>query len=98
MKTRVDSDSHAKMILKSILDYEKDTTTYGEDTKNVYYANQHRMRNTEKGCRFKALWIDGNAAMIPLKCFKESNLIDVTEFLKQEVQMKNLPCDIGCLT
>ena len=85
--SQVDEDGHRFMLLDEIVDHRKGQTAYDKDEGFVTNANGKRSRRiTTKGWKFLINWKDGTQGWVPLSDIKDSNPIEVAEY----VQVKGL--------
>ena len=80
--SQVDDDGHRYILLDEIVDYKKDDTAIAKDdayTTDKYGRKSRRL--TTKGWSFLVNWKDGSQSWVPLKDIKESNPIEVAEFV-----------------
>jgi hypothetical protein len=80
---QVDVDGNRFLLLKEIIDHEKDPTALSKD--DMMQVNPHGSRNptrryTTKGWRFQCQWADGSTSWEPLRNLKESNPIEVAQY------------------
>ena len=79
----VDNQGYSSHVLSSIVDCRKDGSAV---TKDKAYITSKRgvrsLRQTTIGWHFKVCWKDGTQQWIPLKILKESNPVDIAEFVK----------------
>ena len=81
--TRVDSDRFSLTLLEVITDQHEDNTAVDISDKHVMTSKRRRrLRITTQGWKLKVLWRDGAESWMPLKDFKESNPIKITDFVK----------------
>ena len=80
--TQVDDDGYHNHLLKGILDHSRDKQSLEKKDKWIV-TNRVRwyMQQTTGGLKFRVKWKDGTATWISLKDRKESNPIEVAEYV-----------------
>ena len=79
----VDNQGYSSHMLDSIIDCKKNGSAITKD--NAYITSKRgvrSLRQTTIGWDFQVLWKDGTKQWIPLKILKESNPVDIAEFVK----------------
>ena len=80
--SEVDSNGHHNLLLKEIIDHRKSAMAVPIYEKFVVSKTGRKsLRNTTKGCGFLCLWKDGGTTCSPLKDLKESNPVDIAEYV-----------------
>ena len=80
--SQVDEEGYRYMLLDEIVDYRKDDDAVHKD--DAFVEDEHgrkKQRLTIKGWSFLVNWKDGSQSWVPLKDIKESNPIEVSEFV-----------------
>ncbi|MGH3054233.1 MAG: reverse transcriptase domain-containing protein, partial [Gaiellaceae bacterium] len=78
---QVDDEGNQYLILKEIIDYNKDHSAISKDDMYTYSSNGNQIkRRTTKGWKLCILWKDGSTTWEPLRNLKESNPVEVAEF------------------
>ena len=83
MYSQVDSDGHSYALMDEIIDHQKKETAV--DKVDGFMTDQYgrkKRKYTTKGWDFPVNWKDGTQSWIPLKDIKESNPIEVAEYVK----------------
>jgi hypothetical protein len=79
---QVDSEGQHSHVMDSIIDFKKDGSAVTKDNAFVVTPRGRRkLRQTTIGWQFQVLWKDGTKQWIPLKILKESNPVEVAEFV-----------------
>ena len=82
MYAQVDPDGHSHGILDCIVDFKKDDKALSKDDMYVITkSGRRRMRETTTGRDFLIRYKDDSEQWIPLKLLKESNPLEVAEFV-----------------
>ena len=82
MYSQVDSNGHHTLLLKEITDHRKSATAITIDDKFIVSKTGRKsLRKTTKGWDSLCLWRDGSSTWNPLKDLKESNPVDVAEYV-----------------
>ena len=82
MYSQVDSNGHHTLLLKEITDHRKSSSAIPIDDKYIISKTGRKsLRKTTKGWDFLCLWKDGSSTWAPLKDLKESNPVDVAEYV-----------------
>ena len=82
MYAQVDPDGHVHGILDSIIDFKKDDKALSKDDLYVTTkSGRRRIRETTSGWNFLIQFKDGSEVWMPLKRLKESNPLEVAEFV-----------------
>ena len=82
MYYQVDSNSYHTILLKEITDHRKSVMSVPIDDKFVVSKNISKsLRKSTKGWDFLCLWKYGSTAWAPLKDLKESNPVDIAEYV-----------------
>ena len=82
MYSQVDSNGHHTLLLKEITDHRKSNTAIHIDDKFIISKTGRKsLRKTTKGWDFLCLWKDGSSTWAPLKDLKESNPVDIAEYV-----------------
>ena len=82
MYSQVDSNGHRTLILNAINYYRKSEMAVPIDDKFVFSKTGRKsLINTNKGCYFLCLWKDSSTTWAPLKDLKESNPVDIAEYV-----------------
>ena len=79
----VDNQGYSSHALDSIVDCKKDGSAVTKE--NAYITSKRgvrSLRQTTIGWNFQVRWKDGTQQWIPLKILKESNPVDIAEFVK----------------
>ena len=80
---QVDSTGRHSHVLEAIVDYQKtDAAVLKDDAFIVTKRGQQKLRQTTIGWQFEVAWKDGTSQWVPLKVLKESNPVEVAEFIK----------------
>ena len=80
---QVDADGYSHSMLDSIVDVRKTTdAVYKDDMYITTKSGQRRLRQTTAGWEFLVRWKDGQEQWVHLAILKESNPVDVAEFVK----------------
>ena len=82
MYSQVDSNGHHTFLLKKITDHRKSDMAVPIDD-NFVVSNTGRkiLKKTTKGWDFLCLWKYGSTTWVPLKNLKESNRVDIAEYV-----------------
>jgi hypothetical protein len=78
MYLQIDNDGHHHLIIKEIVDHEKDASAFQPD--DGFVAGNQQRRWTTKGWKLLVEWKDGTSTLVPLKDLKDSNPIEVAEY------------------
>ena len=82
MYSQVDSNGHHTLLLKEITDHRKLVMDVSIDDKFVVSnTGRKSLRKTTKGWDFLCLWKYGSTMWAPLKDLKESNPVDIAEYV-----------------
>ena len=82
MYSQVDSNCHHDLILKKITDHRKSEMAVPIYDKFAIFKNGRKsFRNTTKLWDFLYSWKDGSTTWAPLKDIKESNPVDIAEYV-----------------
>ena len=82
MYTQVDPDGHSHSILDCIIDYKRDATALNKaDMLITTKSGRRRIRQSTNGWKFLLQYKDGSEQWVPLKLLKESNPLEVAEFV-----------------
>ena len=82
MYSQVDSNGHRNLILKEITDHRKSAMTVPIYEKFlVSKTGRKSLRKTTNGWDFLCLQKDGSTTWAPLKDLKESNPVDISEYV-----------------
>ena len=82
MYSQVDSNGHYTLLLKEIAEHSKSVMAVPIDDKFVVSkTGRESLRKTTKGWYFLCLWKDGSKTWNPLKDVKESNSVDISEYV-----------------
>ena len=82
MYYQVDSNSYHTILLKEITDHRKSVMSVHIDDKFVVSKNISKsLRKSTKGWDFLCLWKYGSTMWAPLKDLKESNPVDISEYV-----------------
>ena len=79
-----DIDGHYTTTMKSIVNHRRDGDAVrmaDKYIKSKANPNQRRLRETTVGWHFLVRWSDGTETWIPLKDLKESNPVDIAEYV-----------------
>lgn len=80
--SQVDVDGHRFQLMDHIMDHRTDGTVVSkEDAHFVDTKGKKQRRLTTKGHFFRIAWRDGTDSWVPLKELKETNPVDVAEFV-----------------
>ena len=83
MFTQVDANGHTNTLIESIIDYKKGGSAVDlEDLYSTMNSVQRRMRQTTSGWKLLVLWKYGSEQLIPLNVLKDSNPVELSEFVK----------------
>lgn len=83
MYSQVDSEGYRYDIMDCIVDCAKDGNAVQKgDEYVVTKRGRHRLRKTTAGWKFLVQWKGGNQQWMPLQILKESNPVEVAEFVK----------------
>lgn len=80
---QVDETGNRFLLLKDIIDHEKDSTALSQNEAEVINLNGSRnpaIKFTTKGWKFCCQWTDGSTSWEPLRNLKESNPIELAEY------------------
>lgn len=81
--SQVDEDGHRFQLLDHIIDHRSDHKAIPKEDAFVHDKNGRRSRRcTTKGHYFLVGWKDGTESWVPLKDLKETNPVDIAEFVK----------------
>ena len=81
--SQVDANGHHSLLLDEILDYrKKDGALTKENMYVVTKRGNRKLRKTTIGWDFKILWKDGSTTWLPLRELKESNPVEIAEYVK----------------
>ena len=81
MYSQIDHEGHSQPLLKSIIDYKKDSHDVPKSDMYIYTRSGQRcLRQTTTGWKLLVQFCDGSEQWIPLKVLKETNPVDVTKF------------------
>ena len=79
---QVDADGYHRQLLQGILDHSSDNISVEKKYKWIVSKRGRRsMRQTIVGWKFRVKWKDGTTTWISLKYLKESNPIEVAEYV-----------------
>jgi Reverse transcriptase (RNA-dependent DNA polymerase) len=78
MYSQIDQDGHQTLLIKEILDHQKDGLAVHIDDGLV--AGTQQWRWTTKGWKLLVEWKDASCNWVPLKDLKESNPLEVAEY------------------
>ena len=82
MYSQVDSNGHHTLLLKKITDHRKSEMAVPIDDKFfISKTGRKRLRKNTKGWDFLCLWKYVSTAWAPLKDLKESNPVDIAEYI-----------------
>ena len=80
---QVDSHGRHHHVMEGILDYRKDNSALTKANAFITTKRgQRKLRQTTIGWHFKVQWKDGSSQWVPLKLLKESNPVEVAEFVQ----------------
>ena len=80
---QVDSQGQHHHVMEGILAYRKDKAALTKGNAFITTKRgQRKLRQTTIGWHFKVQWKDGSSQWVPLKLLKESNPVQVAEFVK----------------
>lgn len=80
--SQVDPDGYYSTTMDSILDHKRDGSAVRKQDKYIFSRNgQRKLRQTTVGWQFKIKWKNGRTEWVPLKLLKESNPVDVAEYV-----------------
>ena len=80
---QVDSQGQHHHVMEGILAYRKDKAALTKGNAFITTKRgQRKLRQTTIGWHFKVQWKDGSSQWVPLKLLKESNPVEVAEFVK----------------
>jgi hypothetical protein len=80
--SQVDDEGRRYLLMDETVDHRKDGSAVAAD--DLYYTDKRgvkQMRRTTKGWQLLLQWKDGSNTWIPLKDLKESNPVDVAEYV-----------------
>ena len=81
--SQIDEDGYRYQLLESILDHRKDGRAIPKSEGYVVSKNGNKARKqTTKGWYFKVKWKDGTDSWVALKDLKESNPLQVAEYVQ----------------
>ena len=89
--SQVDDEGHRYLSMDEIVDYKRDESAI--DKADAFITDKHgrkSRRYTTKGWSFLINWKDGTQSWVPLKEMKESNPIEVAEFVVSKKIEMNL--------
>ena len=89
--SQVDDEGHRYLSMDEIVDYKRDESAI--DKADAFITDKHgrkSRRYTTKGWSFLINWKDGTQSWVPLKDMKESNPIEVAEFVVSK-EIENEP-------
>ena len=79
--SQVDSEGRRYLLMDSIIDHKSDKNAVAKDDEFVTLnGKQHRKKTTE-GWHFNVQWKDGTTTWEPLKRLKETNPVDVADYV-----------------
>jgi hypothetical protein len=78
---KVDSEGNQYSLINEIIDHEQRHDAVNADDQYVYYNGKQRQHRTTKGWRFCVRWKDSTTSWIDLKDLKESNPVDVADYV-----------------
>ena len=81
MYSQVDSKGHHFMIMDEIVDYEKDGSAVAADDQYITANGRQHSRKTTKGWKLCIQWMDGSTSWEALKDLKESNPVEIAEYV-----------------
>ena len=82
MYSQVDSNGHHTLLLKEITDHRRSAMDIPIDEKFVVSKTVSKsLRNTTKGWDLLCLWKDDSTTFSPMKDLKESNPVDIAEYV-----------------
>ena len=82
MHSQVDTHGHHTLLLKDIIDHRSSATAIKIDDKHIITKPGFKsLRKTTRGWDFLCMWKDGSTTWTPLKDLKESNPVDVFEYV-----------------
>ena len=82
MCSQVDSNGHHTLLLKEITDHRKLVNAVAIDDKYITSkTGKKSLRKTTKGLDVVCLWRDESLTWAPLKDLKESNTVDIAEYV-----------------
>ena len=82
MYSQIDSNGHHTLILKEITEYRESAMAVPIDDKfMVSNTGRKSLRKSTKGWDFLCLWKDGSTTWAPLRYLKESNPVDIADYV-----------------
>ena len=75
------SNNHTPLLAASIDVYKDDKAIHKDDMYFVTTTGRKHQKKITSGYHFKVIWQDGSTNWIPLSLFKESNPIEVADFV-----------------
>jgi hypothetical protein len=79
---RVDNDGHTVYLLDEIVDHRKKADALSIEDGYHEIAGRQKPKITTRGWEFCVQWKDGSTTWVPLKLIKESNPIEVADYVR----------------
>ena len=79
--SQCDVDGHYTNLMEAIIDHKRDGSAVKMCDKYIKTKSGNKLRQTTVGWQFLIKWKDGTKQWIPLKVLKESNPIEVAEYV-----------------
>lgn len=97
--SQVDPDGLYSTLLECIIDHKRDGSAVRKEDKYIKSQNgQRRLRQTTVGWQFHIKWKNGRTEWVPLKLLKESNPVNVAEYVTaRDLQDVSQHLHGGCL-
>ena len=80
-----DLDGNQHLLLECIVDHKKDGTTVPEAESYTTYKGRKRLNKTTKGWHLYGKWRDSTSSWESLASLKESNPVEVAEYVAQGI-------------
>ena len=84
MLAMCDEEGNQTLLLQHIVDHRKDDTALSEDDSYSYIRGRKYQKKTTKGWKLCVEWKDGTTSWEPLALLKESNPVQVAEYVKAQ--------------
>jgi hypothetical protein len=81
MLSKCDSEGHQYTLMAHITDHKRESTAVTKEEGFTWYRGRKNPRRTTKGWNFCVEWKDGTTSWEPLSILKESNPVEVAEYV-----------------
>ena len=79
--SQVDSEGRRYLLMDSIIDHKSDKNAVAKDDEFVVVNGKRHKKKTTEGWSFNIQWKDGTTTWEPLKLLKETNPVDVADYV-----------------